>query len=102
MKAQELAEEAERVFGDEVNVTKEGKRHLGALIGSQEYKDQHCAEKVQGWRGEISTLSLAEIAKSQPHAAYIVFAKGYKIKFTYCIRTVESFYSIWSSRITHR
>ena len=91
MKPQELEDKAERVFGDEVNVTKEGKRHLGAVIGSKEYKDQYCAEKVQGWRGEISTLSLAEIAKRQPHAAYIVFAKGYKSKFTYCMRTVESF-----------
>ena len=89
VKSQELADEAERVFGDKVNVTTEGKRHLGAVIGSKEYKDQYCAEKVQGWKGEISTL--AETAKSQPHAAYIVFIKGYKSKFSYCMRTVESF-----------
>ena len=85
VKSQELADEAERVFGDEVNITTEGKRHLGY----KEYKDQYCAEKVQVWKGEISTL--AEIAKSQPHAAYIVFTKGYKSKFTYCMRTIESF-----------
>ena len=89
VKSQELADEAERVFGDEVNITTEGKRHLGAVIGSKEYKDQYCAEKVQGWKREI--LTLAEIAKSQPHAAYIVFTKGYKSKFTYCMRTIESF-----------
>ena len=46
MKSQELADEAERVFGDEVNITMEGKRHLRAVIGSKEYKDQYCAEKV--------------------------------------------------------
>ena len=34
-KSQELADEAERVFGDEVNITTEGKRHLGAVIGVQ-------------------------------------------------------------------
>ena len=89
MKSQELADEAERVFGDEVNITTEEKRHLGAVIGSKEYKDQYCTERVQGWKGEISTL--AEIAKSQPHAAYIVLTKGYKSKFTYCMRTIESF-----------
>ena len=83
MKLQELADEAERVFRDEVNITTEGKRHLGAVIGSMEYKDQYCAEKVQGWKGE--SITLAEIAKSQPHAAYIVFTKGYKSKFTYCM-----------------
>ena len=34
---------------------------------------------------------LSEIAKSQPHAAYIVFTKGYKSKFTYFMRTIGSF-----------
>lgn len=46
VKSQELAAEAERVFGDEVNITTEGKRHLGAVIGSKEYKDQFCSEKL--------------------------------------------------------
>ena len=35
--------------------------------------------------------ALSEIARSQPHAAYTVFTKGYKSKFTYFIRTIESF-----------
>ncbi|CAH3116593.1 unnamed protein product [Porites lobata] len=34
---------------------------------------------------------LSEIAKSQPHAAYTAFTKGYKSKFTYFMRTIESF-----------
>ena len=35
--------------------------------------------------------SLSEIAKSQPHAAYIAFTKGYKSKFTYFMRAIGSF-----------
>ena len=89
VKSQKQADEAERLFGQEVNITTEGKRHLGAVIGSQEYKDQYCDEKVQGWKREIELL--AEIARSQPHAAYCAFTKGYKSKFTYCTRTIESF-----------
>ena len=77
------------MFGDEVNITTEGQRHLGAVIGSQEFKDQYCREKVLGWKGELEALS--EIARSQPHAAYTVFTKGYKSKFTYFMRTIESF-----------
>jgi len=38
---------------------------------------------------EIERLS--EIAKSQPHAAYSAFTKGYKSKFTYFMRTIGSF-----------
>ncbi|CAH3156245.1 unnamed protein product, partial [Porites evermanni] len=87
--SREVAEEAKRVFGQEVNITTEGRRHLGVVIASQEYKDQYCEEKVRAWKEEIERLS--EIAKSQPHAAYITFTKGYKSKFTYFMRTIESF-----------
>ena len=31
------------------------------------------------------------IARSQAHAAYTVFTNGYKFKFTYFMRTIESF-----------
>ncbi|KXJ16293.1 hypothetical protein AC249_AIPGENE28269 [Exaiptasia diaphana] len=89
MKTDVLADEAKRVFGDKVNVTTEGQRHLGAVIGSQQYKDQYCQDKIQAWKKEIETL--ATIAKSQPHAAFIAFTKGYKSKFTYFMRTIESF-----------
>ena len=71
--------EAKKVFGDEVNITAEGQHHLEAVIGSQEFKDQYCWEKVLGWKGELEALS--EIARSQPHAAYTDFTKGYKFKF---------------------
>lgn len=89
LKTQELSSEAEHVFGDEVNITAEGKRHLGAVIGTKTYKDEYCNEKVNQWREELEHLS--EIAKSQPHAAYTVFTKAYKSKFTFCMRTIESF-----------
>ena len=80
VKTSELAESAKKVFGDEVNITLEGRRHLGAVIGSKEFKDQYCQEKVDKWLREME--SLAEINKSQPHAAYVAFTKGFKSKFT--------------------
>ena len=89
VKSDILADEAKRVFGDEVNITTEGQRHLGAVIKSQEFKDQYCREKVLGWKGELEALS--EIARSQPHTAYTVFTKGYKSKVTYFMCTIESF-----------
>jgi hypothetical protein len=89
VKSKTIASEAEHVFGEEVNITCEGKRHLGAVVGSQGYKDEYCNEKIAQWKAEIETLS--EIAKSQPHAAYAAFTKGYKSKFTYFLRTIDSF-----------
>ena len=35
-----------KVFGDEVNITLEGRCHLGAVIGSKEFKNQYCQEKL--------------------------------------------------------
>ena len=46
-KSEALADEAKRVFGDEVNIKTEGQRHLGAVIASQEYKDLYCEEKIR-------------------------------------------------------
>ncbi|CAB4020077.1 Hypothetical predicted protein [Paramuricea clavata] len=89
VKSELLAEEAKKVFGEEVNVTTEGHSHLGAVIGSKDYKDQYCGDKVLKWKKEIEALS--EIAKNQPHASYIAFTKSYKSKFTYFMRTIESF-----------
>ena len=79
VKTQDLAGKAQQILGEEVNITTEGKRHLGAVIGSKEYKDQHCIDKVQGWVRVI--LSLAEIAKSQPPRCLhcpVALTKAYK------------------------
>ena len=46
-------------------------------------------EKVLGWKGELEALS--EIAESKSHATYTVYTKGYTSKFTYFMRTTESF-----------
>ena len=48
-----------------------------------------CQEKVDKWLREMEFLT--EISKNQPHAAYVAFTKGFKSKFTYHLRTIESF-----------
>ena len=73
VKSDVLADEAKRVFGEEVNITTEGQRHFGAVIGSQQRSI--FSGKILRWKGELEALS--EIARSQPHAAYTVFTKGY-------------------------
>ena len=88
-KSESLATEAKLLFGKEVNITGEGKRHLGAVIGSKDYKDIFCSEKISKSEEELETL--VEIAKSQPKSAYIAFTKGYKNKFTYFMRTIDFF-----------
>ena len=67
-----------------MNITLEGRRHLGAVIGSKEFKNQYCQEKVGKWLREME--SLTEISKSQPHTAYVAFTKGFKL-----LAHIESF-----------
>lgn len=45
------------------------RRHLGAIVGSKEYKRQYVSETVQNW------MAFA-------HEAYAAFVFGYQRKFT--------------------
>ena len=79
VKSDVLADEAKRMFGDEVNITTEGQRHLGAVIGSQEFTDQYCREKVFGWKGELEALS--ERAIQEPASCSLhCFHEGLQIQ----------------------
>ena len=50
-------EEAENVFANSrVNVTAEGKRRLGAVIGSTEYCDQYVKDLLKDWNNQFTTL----------------------------------------------
>ena len=47
LKVPSMEEEARKIFaGTAGNITVEGQRHLGAVVGSKEYKDQCCSSKV--------------------------------------------------------
>ena len=72
-----------------MNITTEGQRHLGAVIGSPDFKSSYCNAKATKWLEELNNLN--NIAESHPHMAYVAFTKGYLSKFTYFMRTIEGF-----------
>ena len=85
----ELADEAEKIFmGTQINVTVEGRKHLGAAIGSEEYKTKFMKAKIIEWVDEIRNLS--QIAKIDPHAAYSAFTHGLRHRYTYTFRTIPN------------
>ena len=82
-----LLDEAKEMFIDtEVRITSQGRPHLGAPLGSQEFVKHFIAEKVNQWTDELSLL--VDAAKTQPHAAFAAFVHGYVHKFNYLCRTV--------------
>ena len=94
VKNREMEEHAKTIFGNSVNITSEGKRHLGAVIGSPEYNEEFCKYKVNVWIKELTTL--CEIATTHPQMAYTAYLKGYKSKFTYFLRTIDNFHNFVS------
>ena len=86
-------EETKNLFANSpINITIDGKRHLGAAIGTEIFKNEYMEDKVSKWCKEIEIL--ADIAKSQPHAAYAAFIHGEQHKFTYFLRTIANISTI--------
>jgi len=80
---------AKAIFKDsQVNVTTEGKRHLGATIGTDGFKKSYVREKVYELTEQLKTLS--KIALIEPQAAYTCFISGFRHKLTYMMRTIPN------------
>ena len=64
-----------------------GQRHLGAVVGSQEFKDEYMGKLIDGWKSMVKNLS--DYGQTQPHASYSAFILGVRHKMTYFMRTIE-------------
>ena len=85
--------DAQRLFeGTGVQVTVEGKHHLGAALGSHLFTEQYVSEKVDSWSCCVAKLS--DIAKVHPHNAYSAFTHGLCNKWTYFLRTIPGIFSL--------
>ena len=72
VKNDEDLEKAKAIFeNDGIDFTKDSKRHLGAAIGSDQFKAYYAIKKVDEWCDEIEVLS--NFAKSQPQALMLSF-----------------------------
>ena len=72
--------------GSEVKITKRGQRHLGAVIGSKEFKREYIESMVNKWKDQL--IYSSKIAKMDPEALHIVFIGGFKGKFRYFLGTI--------------
>ena len=58
LKSSEKLEECRQLFGTSINMTVEGKRHLGAALGSNNFKEEYINEKIQKWVANIKNCKL--------------------------------------------
>ena len=78
---------AEQIFqGSGVTITTGGKRHMGAVIGSEEFKTQYVSSKIEKWTKDIHELS--RLARDEPQAVYSCYTKAICHRQTYIQRTI--------------
>ena len=87
VKNETLLETAKNLFTNtKINITTEGKCHLGTGIGSNDFRVKYITEKVEEWIDELRTLST--YAKLQPQTAYAAFCFGEQNKYSYFLCTI--------------
>ena len=69
-----------------IEVITEGTRHLGAAVGTTEFKRSYIAKKVDNWISALKRLTL--IAASEPHAAYSAFTQCLQGQWTFVCRSM--------------
>ena len=88
LKSAMLRERAEELFGEfGVNITTEGKRHIGAALGTPGFKETFVKKKVEKWQSDINEL--AEIAREEPQAAFSAYNIGLSQRWKFLQRTVN-------------
>ena len=76
-----------KIQNSNIKLTCEGKRQLGAAIGTDEFKITYANEKLEEWYKGMKNL--LKLAKSQPHAAFSAFIHGEQHKFPYFLRILR-------------
>ena len=85
----EKYEAAKGIFKDtNLDITNEGKRHLGAVVDTEEFRKEYVIMRVNEWIAELKLLT--KIAKFYPQAASCAFTSGFRQKFNYVIRTTTN------------
>ena len=80
--------EAQAVFGDTgIQLTSARGRYLGSVIGVTFFKEAFVREKVDQWVRELEKL--ADVAASQPQAAYSALVFSLKHKGSFLARTTR-------------
>ena len=86
VKEEKLPLAASLFEGTGVSIAKDGKRHLGAALGSDSFVKTYVCEKVATWVQEVERLS--SIAITQPQSAFAAFTHGLTSKWSYLSRTI--------------
>jgi hypothetical protein len=74
VKPSHLSNAKELFRGSSVNISDEGHRYLGSVIGTTSYIEAYVSKKVSEWENEL--LLLSSFSDSQPHSSFAVLTHG--------------------------
>ena len=86
MKEEYLSAASEPFHNTGLQITSQGKRYLGAALGTASFVEASVGLQVEKCVLEIERL--ASIASSQPHAAYTAFTHGLAASWNYVSHTI--------------
>ena len=93
MKNKSMVEQAKEIFGDDVKVTCEGQRHVGAALGTKDFKQKVVSAKVEEWVEDVRQL--ATVAVEEPQAALCAFNTAMAHRWVFLQRTVGEISSLF-------
>ena len=89
VKTAELLEEAREIFQDTgITIDFQGDRHLGAVIGNQDFKEKYVRKKINNWIKDVEQLST--IAEDEPQLALNAYTKALCMRWCFVQRTISN------------
>ena len=87
LKDPELFSTANQLFSSTgIKITHTGERHLGAVIGSTEFRSEYVNAKVDSWVQDVEQL--ATLAVDEPQLAYSAYTKALCMRWCFIQRTI--------------
>ena len=94
VKNEEHLQLATELFQEEgETISLDGKRHIGAALGTDAFKKEYVSEKVQQWCNDVEQLAM--FANDEPQASFSAFSMGVSKRCLFIQRTVEDTASVF-------
>jgi len=77
-----------------VQIRFDGHKHLGAAIGTKQFKESYISKKVEKWVADVKEL--ASVATENPQLSYSAYTKGISHRWTYVQRTMAGISTLFS------
>ena len=74
--------------GTGIKFSTSGERHLGAVIGSERYREEYVTTKVKNWIQDVEQLTI--LANEEPQLAYSAYTKAMCMRWCFLQRTVPN------------